>query len=169
MRALASANRPLLCGEMARLAGVSADTLRYYERCRLLPAVPRSAAGYRLFPPEALARVRLIRNAQSVGFSVNELSGIFRERSEGGVPCHRVRKLAAAKLAALQARIRDLQSRQRELRKTLAEWDRMLSNTPRGKHARLLETFAATHSKNRPRESALQALAGKNRKKDKPR
>ena len=154
---------------MARLAGVSADTLRYYERRRLLPAVPRSAAGYRLFPPEALARVRLIRNAQSVGFSVNELSGIFRERSEGGVPCHRVRKLAAAKLVALQAQIRDLQSCRRELRKTLALWDRLLTTTPRGKQARLLETFAATHPKNRPRESALQTLARKNRKKDKPR
>lgn len=169
MRPPTSADRPLLCGELARLAGISADTLRYYERRCLLPAAPRSAAGYRLFPPEALARVRLIRNAQSVGFSVNELSGIFRERKDGGVPCHRVRKLAAAKLVALQARIRDLQSCRRELRKTLALWDHLLTTTPRGKQARLLETLAATHPKNRPRESALQVLAHKNRKKDKPR
>jgi len=74
-------------GELARLAGVSSDTLRYYERQRLLPDVPRSASGYRLFPPEALARVRLIRGALSIGFSVRELAAIFGERDRGGVPC----------------------------------------------------------------------------------
>jgi len=53
--------------EFPRLPGISADTLRYYERNRLLPAAQRSSSGYRLFPPEALMRVRMIRGALSVG------------------------------------------------------------------------------------------------------
>ena len=59
------------------MAGVSTDTLRYYERCRLLPAVPRSA-------PQALVRVRLIQGALAIGFSVKELAAIFGERDGGG-------------------------------------------------------------------------------------
>lgn len=63
MRAKVSTTRSVHSGELARLAGISADTLRFYERRGLLPSAPRTATGYRLFPPEALARVRLIRRA----------------------------------------------------------------------------------------------------------
>ncbi len=75
----------------------------------------------------------------SIGFSVNELADIFSERNGGGAPCHRVRKLAAEKLAVLEGRLRELQSWRRELRSTLSAWDRMLVKTPRGKQARLLQ------------------------------
>ena len=146
-------------GELARLAGVSSDTLRYYERQRLLPDVPRSASGYRLFPPEALARVRLIRGALSMGFSVRELAAIFGERDRGGVPCSRVRALAANELAALEAQLRDLQSWRRELKTTLTEWDLLLRKTPHGQRAGLLEAFVATHPTRRRRSSRVIALA----------
>src|SRR5579859_1761895 len=116
-----STNRPLRSGELARMAGVSADTVRHYERRGLLPAALRSAAGYRLFPPEALVRVRVIRGALAIGFSVKELSTIFGERDGGGAPCHSVRRMAAEKLAELEARIQELQSWREELRRTLAE------------------------------------------------
>jgi MerR family copper efflux transcriptional regulator len=162
-----TSNAPLRSGELARLAGVSADTIRYYERSFLLPAAPRSASGYRLFPREALMRVQLIRSALSIGFSVSELAYIFRERERGAVPCHRVRALAAEKLAALEERLRDLQSWRRELRITLTEWDRMLANTPRGKQARLLEALAATQSKNRRRISTVRVLTRGNQRREK--
>ena len=132
-------------GELVRLAGVSTDTLRYYERRRLLPSAPRSASGYRLFPPEALARVRLIRAALSIGFSVDELAAIFGERDHGGAPCKRVRALAAEKLAALEAQLRHLRYWKGVLKTTLAEWDRLLGKTPAGERAGLLEAFAAAH------------------------
>jgi DNA-binding transcriptional MerR regulator len=106
--------------ELARLAGVSTDTLRYYQRRGLLPAAPRSPSGYRLFPPEGLARVQLIRSALSIGFSVNDLAGILCERERDGAPCRRVRELASEKLLALEARLRDLRSWRRTLRDTLA-------------------------------------------------
>ncbi len=154
-------------GELARLAGVSADTVRYYERRRLLPAAPRSAAGYRLFPRETLDRVQLIRAALSIGFSVADLAGIFRERESGVAPCRRVRELAAEKLVALEAQLRDLHSWRRELRTTLAEWDRLLAKTPRGKQARLLEALAATHPKSHKRRSLFGVLAHGNQKREK--
>jgi DNA-binding transcriptional MerR regulator len=168
VRANAPINRPLNSGELARLAGVSPDTLRYYERRKLLPPVPRSTSGYRLFPPETLGRVRLIRAALSIGFSVSELCDIFRERNSGAAPCHRVRKLAAEKLVALEARLRDLQSCRRELRKGLAEWDGLLAKTPHGKQARLLEAFAATHPKSVTRGSPPRVLARGNQKQERP-
>jgi len=59
VRAKGSATRPLYSGELARLTGISADTLRFYERRGLLPSAPRTASGYRLFPHEALDRVKL--------------------------------------------------------------------------------------------------------------
>jgi MerR family transcriptional regulator, copper efflux regulator len=167
VRANSSTIRPLYSGELARLAGVSTDTLRYYERCRLLPTAPRSPSGYRLFPPEALARVRLIRSSLSLGFSVRDLAGIFRERERGGAPCRRVRELAAQKLVALESRLKELQSWRRELRATLAEWDSLLAKTPSGKQARLLEKFAATHPKNHTWRSPLGSLARGNRKREK--
>ena len=128
--------------ELARLAGVSPDTLRYYERNRLLPAAHRSSSGYRLFPPEALMRVQMIRGALSVGFSVKELGQIFTVRDEGGAPCHEVRKLATEKLALVEAQIEELKTKRHELKRTLVKWDQLLRRTPHGKRAGLLEVFA---------------------------
>jgi len=125
--------------QLARLAGISVDTLRYYERNRLLPAAQRTFAGYRLFPPEAFMRVQMIRGALS------ELGQIFTVRDHGGTPCHQVRKLGTEKLGLIESQIHNLQSKRRELKKTLAEWDRLLKQTPHGKRAGLLEVFA--HSK----------------------
>jgi DNA-binding transcriptional MerR regulator len=165
----ASTNRPLYSGQLARLAGVSTDTLRFYERRGLLPSAPRSPSGYRLYPVEAVARVRLVRGALSIGFSVAELASIFRERDHGGAPCHRVRKLAAEKLVALEVRLRDLRSWRRVLRSTLAEWDRLLRKTPLGKRAGLLEAFVATHSTRQLRISGFDAMARGTRNREKRR
>jgi DNA-binding transcriptional MerR regulator len=144
-----SKTRHLYCGDLARLCGVSADTVRFYERRRLLPPAARTSAGYRIFPPDSLTRMRTIRAGLSMGFSVGELADIFCERNAGGAPCRQVRKLASEKLALLEAKLRDLQNWRRELRSALKAWDRRLSKTPRGKQARLLETLA--HPKSRTR------------------
>lgn len=78
-----------------------------------------------------------------------------------------MRKLAAEKLDAVEARLRELQSCRRELRKALGEWDQLLAKTPRGKQARLLEVFAATHPKSGTRRSPLRVLARGKQKKEK--
>lgn len=157
-----STNRPLRSGELARMAGVSADTLRYYERLRLLPAAPRSASGYRLFPPESIVRIHLIRSALSIGFSIRELREILGERDRGGAPCHRVRRLVREKLTALEARLRDLKCLRRELQSTLTEWDILLRKSPHGKQVRLLERFGLSH----PKRQVQNALSHGNQKRE---
>ena len=66
-------NSELRIGEVARRTGVSTDTLRYYERLRLLPRSRRSSGGFRLFTAEHIARVRFIKQAQELGFSLEEI------------------------------------------------------------------------------------------------
>lgn len=140
-----NSNRPLRSGALARLAGISPDTLRHYERQGLLARPPRSGNGYRLYPPEALARVRLIRAALAIGFTVNDLAGILVARDRGAAPCRQVRDLAATKLADLQARIRSLETLRDLLARTLRDWDRRLKKASPGRRAGLLEHFASAH------------------------
>ena len=167
MRSKVSATQPMHSSELARLTGVSTDTLRYYERLRLLPAAPRSTAGYRLFPPQALHRVRLIRGALAIGFSIRELTEIFAERDRGGAPCQRVLVLAREKLATVEASLRDLQIWRRELKTTLAGWERQLRRTPRGQRAGLLETFVASYPNRQTRYSSRMPLACGHQKREK--
>lgn len=159
-----SSGRPLRCGELARIAGVSPDTLRYYERRGLLKSAPRSASGYRLFPPETLARVQLVRGALSIGFSVRELAEFLRERDNGGVPCRRVHTAASEKLRALDEQIRALQILRRQLLDTVTSWESQLAKTPRHKQARLLEQFGVTHPESSAGNSRFRAMAHGTRK-----
>src|ERR1700760_5028296 len=86
-------------GSLAREAGVSPDTLRHYERKGVLPKPRRSPNGYREYPPEALARVLLVRRALAFGFTLDELARLLRARDRGGSPCREGRALAASQLA----------------------------------------------------------------------
>jgi MerR family transcriptional regulator, mercuric resistance operon regulatory protein len=131
----------LRSGELARQAGVSSDTLRHYERLGLLAKPPRSNGGYRDYPGQTLERVHLIRRALAVGFSLPELSAILKIRDAGGVPCHRVRVLAEAKLAAVGEKIGELVAMRRQLEQTLKSWDAKLARVRPGEQARLLEAL----------------------------
>lgn len=68
-------------GELAKAAGISTDTLRHYERKGVLPRPRRSRNGYREYPKEALERVGMIRQALAVGFTLDELSAVFKIRA----------------------------------------------------------------------------------------
>lgn len=132
-------SQPLLVGEVAAAAGVSADTIRHYERKGVLPPAARSASGYRRYPPDAVARVALVRRALRIGFSLDELARVLRDRDRGGAPCREVRALVGARLADLERHIAELARLRRELRALLARWDETLRRTPPGRQARLLE------------------------------
>ena len=132
----------LRAGELARAAGVSTDTLRHYERKGVLGAPRRSANGYREYPPEALARVLLVRRALAFGFKLDELARVLRSRGRGVAPCREVRALAAGKLAEVEARLRELETLRGELREILAEWDARLAGAAEGARAGLLESLA---------------------------
>ena len=128
-------------GALARLAGVSTDTLRHYERIGVLARPPRSGGGYRLYPATALDRVLLVRRALSIGFTLQELVRILRVREGGGAPCRQVRELAAAKVEQLGKRITDLVKMRHHLETLLTNWDERLDRTPAGQRALLLESL----------------------------
>jgi MerR family copper efflux transcriptional regulator len=127
-------------GELARRAGVSADTLRHYERRGLLPAARRTANGYRLYAPEALERVRLVQQALSLGFTLAELSTFLRARGDGGLPCRQVHRTAVERLRELDGRIEDLIRFRETLRSIVASWEERLRQND-GRPARLLESL----------------------------
>ena len=133
--------RSLRAGEVARRAGVSTDTLRLYERKGLLPTARRSPNGYREYAPEACARVRLVRQAVAVGFTLDELAAIFRVRDQGGAPCREVRALGGRKLERLEQHLSDLAGARDRLRSVLHRWDQILAVTPRGARAALLDAL----------------------------
>lgn len=131
-------------GELAKLSGVSADTLRHYEKRGLLAPPHRAANRYRDYPDSALQRVRLIQRALDMGFSLEDLARVLRLRDSGGTPCHEVRAIAAARLKALDDRLRELTYLRRELRTLLEEWDDRLAAIPAGTRAGLLDALAGT-------------------------
>jgi len=142
---LATDSRSLQIGELAKLAGVSPDTIRHYERIGVLPRAHRTQSGYRRFSPEAVNRLRLIRNALAIGFSLAELGRVLREKDAGGAPCKAVHSLAKGKLKSLRQQIADLRRLRARMEEILRDWDRRIARTPRGGRARLLESLRASH------------------------
>lgn len=132
----------LRSGQLAALAGVSTDTLRYYERKGLLAAA-RSSNGYRLYRADTLERVRLIRSALHLGFTTDELAQVLRIRATGGVPCKKVRDMAVAKLQELREQEKEIADLTRRLGRVVRDWNRRLRNSGSGP-AHLLETLAKT-------------------------
>ena len=109
--------KPLTIGRLAKEAGVNLETVRYYERRGLLSRPPRSTSGYRLFPDEAAGRLRFIRRAQELGFSLAEIRELLSLRVSRTAKRTDVRRRAEAKIADIDAKIRTLDSMKRALRK----------------------------------------------------
>jgi DNA-binding transcriptional MerR regulator len=128
-------------GELARLSGVSTDTLRHYERLGLLPRPPRTGGGYRNYSAQSLERVRLIRRALSVGFSLPELTIILRMRDGGQPPCRRVQVIAESKLQQIKHQIKDLCEMRDHLDALLRDWKLKLARTRKGEPAWLLDSL----------------------------
>ena len=99
----------LRIGELARAAGVGVETIRYYERRGLLAQPPRRASGYRRYPPSAARRVRFIRRAQALGFTLKEIEDLLALRVDDERSCAEVRALARAKLEDIERRVAALQ------------------------------------------------------------
>lgn len=103
-------------GRLAKAGGVRVQTIRYYERrCLLLPA-SRLPSGYRLYGEEALQRLRFIKNAQALGFTLDEVAELLQLRVDSRARCGDVQRKAANKLATVEAKIADLQRLARSLR-----------------------------------------------------
>ncbi len=98
----------LTIGKVAKLAGVSIDTIRFYERSRLIPDPPRRESGYREYPREIVFRLKFIHNAKELGFSLHEIQDILSIRKMPGPKCQSVETLAENKLLRVKEKIRSL-------------------------------------------------------------
>jgi DNA-binding transcriptional MerR regulator len=115
-------------GRLAREAGVKTDTIRFYERSKLLPKPDRSAAGYRVYDESALRHIRFIKQAQSLGFSLEEIRRILELRGRGKEPCRCVIEIAENTLGELEKKIDELTQFRDALRKNLPTWKREVAS-----------------------------------------
>jgi MerR family copper efflux transcriptional regulator len=111
----------LTIGEVAARAKVHVETLRYYERRGLLLKPPRSRSNYRLYPEDAVRRVRFIKRAQALGFSLNDIKELLFLRAAPEANCGEVRQHAAAKVNAIDEKIHALTGMKRALSTLVAE------------------------------------------------
>jgi DNA-binding transcriptional MerR regulator len=113
-------NETMTVGIAARRAGVKIDTIRYYERLALLPRSPRTEAGYRTLTDETVQRLRFIKHAQALGFTLNEIRQLLALRPTPGKTCADVRSHAEAKIADVELKIRSLQAMKRALQQLVS-------------------------------------------------
>ena len=108
-------SQPLKIGSLASAADVGIETIRYYQRRRLLGQPSRPLRGQRIYPPEYVERVRFIKRAQALGFSLDEIAALLR--LDSGTGHARAHALASKRLAEIEAKIADLTV----MRETLAD------------------------------------------------
>jgi MerR family mercuric resistance operon transcriptional regulator len=113
-------NGSMTVGALAKQAGVKIDTIRYYERHGLLPKPPRTNSGYRTFTHASVERLRFIKQAQALGFTLNEVKQLLALRLNPGMTCIDVRKRAQAKLTDIQQKIDSLHAMKRALQQLVS-------------------------------------------------
>ncbi len=117
--------RMLKIGEVSRRSGVGVEALRFYEKSGLLDRPSRTYAGYRVYGEDVLERLAFIRQAQALGFSLEEVRRIVEDARKGQSPCDEVREIVRRRMGELDERLRELQKYRKELKQTLEEWDRV--------------------------------------------
>src|SRR5919106_3198304 len=110
----------LTIGQLATRAGVNIQTVRYYERRGLMPRPAGTRAGYRQYRPEAADRLRFIRRAQDLGFSLEEIAELLALRVKHASACATVEARARAKIAIVERKIGELQRMRRTLERLAA-------------------------------------------------
>lgn len=117
--------------ELARLAGVTPATVRYYSRVGLLQPQREPTNGYRCFSEADKHRVVFIRRAQALGLTISDIKSILERSDRGEVPCGRVRALVAARLDAVQQQLSELQAIEVRINQTLTAWEETNEKSPR--------------------------------------
>lgn len=156
----------LKIGEVSKRSGLGIEALRFYERNGLLERPPRTESGYRVYDEAVLERLAFIKQAQALGFSLNEVKRIMDDARAGKSPCDEVREIVRRRLDELDERMREMCRYRAELAKTLEEWDRV-GRAP-GHICGLIEgTGAGNGQKGKPR-SAREKVTGGRRHKARP-
>lgn len=110
----------LTIGQVATAADVNVQTIRYYERRGLFPTPRRTPSGYRQYAEDAVARLRFIKHAQGLGFSLREIQELLTLRVRHAAACDAVERKTRAKIALVDDRIRELQRLKRTLERLAA-------------------------------------------------
>ncbi len=125
----------LTIGRLARAAGVGIETVRYYQQRELLP-IPAARGTFRHYPPELVERIRFVKRAQDLGFSLDEIASLLRLHD--GSDRASIRNIANARLAQIGAKLADLRRMERALRHLVAECEHTKANLP----CPIIETLA---------------------------
>jgi MerR family mercuric resistance operon transcriptional regulator len=131
--------KTLHSGELARLANVNVETLRFYERQGLLTKPPQRASGYREYPPEAVGLVCFVKRAQTLGFSLREIKELLALREVPRATCGQVQNLARRKIEQIDVKINDL----RAMRAALAKLLKRCTGTALIAQCPIIESLAA--------------------------
>ena len=110
-------------GAVAARADVNIQTVRYYERRGLLAKPPRTASNYRLYSEDSVRRVRFVKRAQQLGFTLKEIKGLLALRLKPTSRSSAVKDRATAKIADIEEKVRTLQRMKRALTKLTAACD----------------------------------------------
>lgn len=116
-----TARRFLKIGELAKEAGVNLQTVYYYERRGILPPTDRMESGYRLYDEGAIKKLRFIKSAQALGFSLAEISSLLNLRVGPSARCGAALKKAEAKLREVETKIESLERLRRTLRGLISD------------------------------------------------
>lgn len=116
--------------ELARRAGVTADTVRHYTRRGLLAPVRAAGNGYKHYNQADLARLLFIRKARLLGFSLNDVRNILEESSHEHSPCPLVREIMVQRLQENRRRLQDLERLQSRMERATAQWADLPDGVP---------------------------------------
>ncbi|HEY9031999.1 MAG TPA: Hg(II)-responsive transcriptional regulator [Kangiella sp.] len=119
---------------LAKLAGVNVETVRYYERCGLIEQPKKPAKGYRHYPEATLNRIRFIKRAQELGFSLDEIANLLMLEATS---CQQVESIASHKLASVRAKMADL----RRLEIVLNDLLKQCANNPEPTHCPIITSL----------------------------
>ena len=118
-----SNGKQLKIGEVSRLSGIGIEALRFYEKSGLLDRPGRTYSGYRVYDESVLERLAFIKQAQVLGFTLDEIKQLIEHKRNGENPCLEVREVVRTRLAELNERIKQMIEYRDELTAALAEWD----------------------------------------------
>jgi len=116
-------------GELAKWADVTVQTIRFYERLKVLPEPQRKDSGYRVYSEPDLKRLLFVRQAKSLGFSLDEIRDILRMRERGHCPCGEVIAIAGRHLRDVEQQIRTLSKFRAGLSRAVKQWKKSGSQT----------------------------------------
>ena len=120
----------MIANEVAKSASVSADVVRYYSRIGLLYPTRNPENGYRMYTLEDVNRVRFVRKARWLGFTLNDVRTILKEADSGHSPCCEVRRIISERIQENQKRLEHLHEMQERMETALATWESKPDSEP---------------------------------------